>query len=440
MVLEYEVEEREIVRRGSEGDTKEAFDFSSKVTFYKKNAKETQSLLSQVSSSQITPSQDCKEIVESQCKYSLESDSDSENASISPGKYDISSYSFQLDPGQSKKQNIKRTYFACQKNPEQLKTSNLNEHITSILEVLEKNSHSQGEKWRAFAYGKAIRVLKNAKFKVNSVEDAKKLHGIGLKIQEKIQEILETGQLRRVQLESSDERTVTFNLFSQVFGAGPATVTKWYSQGFRTLEDLKQKAKLTYQQEIGLAYYEELQQKIPREEVTQIGKIVSDTAIAIVPGLKVVVCGSYRRGRQECGDVDILMTHKKTNCLTDLLPRIIQELEKVHFLTDHLTKIENTDKYMGVCQRAPGMPHRRIDIKLFPRHEWACALLYFTGSGHFNRSIRLWARKLSMSLSEHALVRRYSETEKGEPVPVKSEQEIFQVLGLKYQAPEQRDI
>lgn len=32
------------------------------------------------------------------------------------------------------------------------------------------------------------------------------------------------------------------------------------------------------------------------------------------------------------------------------------------------------------------------------------ALLYFTGNAHFNRSMRLWARKKGYSLSDHSLV------------------------------------
>eukprot|EP01125_Pyxidicula_operculata_P009315 TRINITY_DN3069_c0_g1_i6.p1 TRINITY_DN3069_c0_g1~~TRINITY_DN3069_c0_g1_i6.p1 ORF type:complete len:100 (-),score=17.76 TRINITY_DN3069_c0_g1_i6:160-459(-) len=99
---------------------------------------------------------------------------------------------------------------------------------------------------------------------------------------------------------------------------------------------------------------------------------------------------------------------------------------------------------MGVCQLTPSHPHRRIDIKIFPSHEWACALLYFTGSGHFNRSMRLWARKCNMSLSEHALVRRYGKSDededKGEPIPVKTEEDVFRALGLEYKPPEERDI
>ena len=47
--------------------------------------------------------------------------------------------------------------------------------------------------------------------------------------------------------------------------------------------------------------------------------------------------------------------------------------------------------------------YRRIDIIVVPYDEYACALVYFTGSAHFNRSLRHLAKKMGMSLSEHSL-------------------------------------
>ena len=94
---------------------------------------------------------------------------------------------------------------------------------------------------------------------------------------------------------------------------------------------------------------------------------------------------------------------------------------------------------MGVCCLSGGV-HRRIDIRAYPLEEWPCALLYFTGSGHFNRSMRLWARKIGYQLSDHNISPRYADEVVGNPIPVKTEEDIFKILGIDYKTPNERDI
>ncbi len=64
-------------------------------------------------------------------------------------------------------------------------------------------------------------------------------------------------------------------LFSDVWGAGAETAKKWFAQGFRTLDDLRSRARLTRTQQIGLKYYQDFNTRIPRDEVTRIETIVN---------------------------------------------------------------------------------------------------------------------------------------------------------------------
>lgn len=106
----------------------------------------------------------------------------------------------------------------------------------------------------------------------------------------------------------------------------------------------------------------------------------------------------------------------------------------------------NQKKYMGVCRLPdPGRRHRRLDIIVVPYSEFACALLYFTGSAHFNRSMRALAKTKGMSLSEHALssgVVRGPGGLKAMPglaLQTPTEKDVFMHLGLPYREPHERD-
>ncbi len=161
-----------------------------------------------------------------------------------------------------------------------------------------------------------------------------------------------------------------------------------------------------------------------------------------------IACGSYRRGKETCGDLDILITHH--NDLTmenNFFERLLTELHGTGFLTDDLSRQRDgrQQKYLGVCKlMKPGAKHRRLDIIVVPFDERAPALMYFTGSAHFNRSMRLLALKMGMSLSEHGLVFnvvRHSKEKlnEGAPLPTPTEESIFEHFGLPYRAPCERN-
>ena len=84
-------------------------------------------------------------------------------------------------------------------------------------------------------------------------------------------------------------------LFSSVWGVGPETAKNWYAAGYRTLDDVRQHARLTAQQTTGLKYYDDLLLRIPREEVAAIDLLVREQAALLHPQLLTITCGSFRR-------------------------------------------------------------------------------------------------------------------------------------------------
>ena len=109
-----------------------------------------------------------------------------------------------------------------------------------------------GDDWRSFSYYKAIPVIEKFLFKIESVDQVKGLPLVGNSLQDRIQEIVTTGKLSKLEHFEKDENIWTITLFCVVWGIGPTTVLKLYEKGYHTLDDLKNEDSLTNLQIIGL--------------------------------------------------------------------------------------------------------------------------------------------------------------------------------------------
>ncbi|NWI98404.1 DPOLL polymerase, partial [Crypturellus undulatus] len=206
------------------------------------------------------------------------------------------------------------------------KKENHNQFITEKLEVLAKAYSVQGDKWRSLGYSKAINALKSYHKPVTSYQEACKIPGIGKRMAEKILEILESGHLRK--LDHISENVPVLELFSNIWGAGVKTAQMWYQQGFRTLDDIRTKASLSSQQAVGLKHYEDFLERMSREEAAEIEQTVRQAAVALNPGLVCVACGSYRRGKPTCGDVDVLVTHPDGQSHRGVFSKLLDSLHR----------------------------------------------------------------------------------------------------------------
>lgn len=202
--------------------------------------------------------------------------------------------------------------------------------------------------------------------------------------------------------------------------------------------------KLNGHQIMGVKYFYDISQKIPRDEVQRAEKILKNSAKHMNPDLQITLCGSYRRGRVKSGDIDCLITHPDIKTMDDLetypvnlLAKFVEFLTNVNFLVDHLTD-NGRSKYMGFCI-IPGKKNtiaRRIDIRFIPYNSYGAAILYFTGSKLFNTQMRAFALGKGYSLNEYGLKKLKDDI----LIPCKTEEEVFKILGYPYKTPEERDI
>lgn len=150
-------------------------------------------------------------------------------------------------------------------------------------------------------------------------------------------------------------------------------------------------------------------------------------------------------GAESSGDMDVLLTHpsftSESSKQSKLLHKVVEQLEKVHFITDMLSKGDT--KFMGVCQLpdkedGTAYPHRRIDIRLIPKDQYYCGVLYFTGSDIFNKNMRAHALEMGFTINEYTIRRLGVTGVAGEALPVECEKDIFDYIQWKYREPKDR--
>jgi len=304
--------------------------------------------------------------------------------------------------------------------------------IIKIFSTLATHEKNNGAGFKASAYIKSINGIK--KFSDDSeinIENLKSIKGLGEKLISKIQEIMEKDTCDAYEKikDINDPRTV----FMGIHGIGPVKAKQLVSVGFKTIEDLRNCQDLTkYLNDLqikSLPYYEELQLRIPREEIQNHEKYLKQVLkICDVPigSCHFTIAGSYRRGKPESGDIDILFTSKDKK----KYDKFIEILTENGYLVDDLAK--GTKKYNGICKYGKN-PCRRIDIMYTKPCEYAFAILYFTGSMEFNTKMRKDLLERGLSLNEYSL--KDSETKKPVDHKFVKEVDIFNYLGLEYVHP-----
>jgi hypothetical protein len=128
----------------------------------------------------------------------------------------------------------------------------------------------------------------------------------------------------------------------------------------------------------------------------------------------VEICGSYRRGREDPGDLDIVIIPKEGETLPEIVEKIAGYYEKYNWIGEKKTQL----LVDGV----------KVDIKVSSLTGLGAALLYFTGPAGYNIGMRRSAKSKGMKLNEYGIWNR----DTNEYLGGATEEEIYDVRDVLY--------
>ena len=313
-----------------------------------------------------------------------------------------------------------------------------NAEIARILEEIAAMLEAEGVEWKPNAYRRAALTIATLSEDIEEVYKQgrlRELPGVGESIAQKIEEYLKTGKIKYYE-ELKQKYPIDFASFSKIEGLGPKTIVKLYKfLKIKNLEDLKKainEHKIRDLPGFGEKSEEKIRKSIEIYEQTpqrQLLGFVLPEAETLKKKLeksglveRVEIVGSIRRMKETIGDIDILTIIKpgvdpmKVMDFFVSLPEIKEVTAKGPAKTSVALKI--------------GMD---CDLRVFEEKSFGAAMLYFTGSKEHNIEVRKIAIKKGYKLNEYGLFKDDT------LIAGKSEEEIYEKLGMQYIPPEMRE-
>ena len=315
-----------------------------------------------------------------------------------------------------------------------------NQDVAEQLELLADLLEIEGEAaFRVLAYRRAAQRVRDTGGPVAQLAldgKAKELPGIGATIQDKIVQIVNTGEIEAL---AKRRKTIPPEVvdFLRIPGLGPKTVRKiWQELGVETLADLKSAARdqrLRTLPGLGAKVEENIIKSVGRKKKatgpprTLLGQALP-ALLAVVEVLRehpaaerVSEAGSARRRRETVRDLDIIATASDPAALTDYFTKLAWVSEVAAKGPTKATVVSHEGF--------------RFDLRVVPPECYGNLLQHFTGSKEHNIALREDAQRRGLSVSEYGV----TEVESGEVITCESEEELYERLGYEFIPPELRE-
>jgi DNA polymerase (family 10) len=259
--------------------------------------------------------------------------------------------------------------------------------------------------------------------------------GVGKSIAQKVDELLRTGSIDALQ-KMREATPVDIAALTQVDGVGPKTVRAlWHELGVQSVDDLRKAAesgrlagiphfgKKTEERILrGISFLSQGAGRVPIADALAYVRPIEHRLRDLSFVEQCVIAGSIRRFRETIGDVDFLVVSTDADRVIDFFTTM-NEVTAVH------AKGANTKASVRL---ANGMD---ADLRVVPAESFGAAMCYFTGSKAHNVHMRKLAIGKGWKLNEYGLFTVEDERR----VAGRTEEEIFEALGLDFVAPELRE-
>jgi DNA polymerase (family 10) len=272
-------------------------------------------------------------------------------------------------------------------------------------------------------------ILKDPARKVTDIP------GIGKSMAANLHEIAARGSFERRDVLLTKYPPTALELL-KIQGLGPKTIAMlWEHYRVSTIDDLERlckEQKLRLLPRLGAKLEEKVlraisahRQRAGRFLLNFAGEVADELAAYLkeTPGVeRVTPAGSFRRGKETVGDLDLLVTGPGA--------------------TEALDRFARHPRIGEILGRGPnkasarfGLQQIQVDVRALPRESYGAALQYFTGSKDHNVALRNRALKMGYTLSEYGLFR----LDDNSKVAGAAEEEIYHKLGLDWIPPELRE-
>lgn len=298
---------------------------------------------------------------------------------------------------------------------------------------------------RYMAYRRAAETIRELPRDLSAIandEGLKSLPGIGKVLAEKIQEMLDTGQLEFYE-KLKEEVPMGVVQMMGINGVGPKkAATFWKELDITSVDELRDAAKAQKLRELsgmgakseqkildGIEALERQQTgRTPLAKAQPLAETILERLLAMPEVIRGELAGSIRRARPTIGDVDILVA---SDTPTPIMEAFVSMPEVGRILGQGESK-SSIELAKGGLQ---------VDLRVLPEERFGTALQYFTGSQHHNIQVREIALKAGYSLNEHALtpVDDNGDLKHDEAIHCATEAEVYEKIGLPWIAPELRE-